>query len=90
MAGVPILAYVMLGFPWEGVADGHMITVIFLSVALAIAAVGYGALLVTLDDLVSRRRSPELKRWLLRLLAIVIGCLLFAGELSETWRWIAD
>jgi hypothetical protein len=90
VAGVPAFAYVAAGLTWTTIRDGLVLGTIFIVVALAIGAVSYGTLLVALDDLVSWRRSPELKRWLLRMGAMVLGCLLFLGDMTETWRWISD
>src|SRR3954468_542248 len=89
VAGIPVMAYVWLGLTWRYLTDVPRL-VVFGAVFLALCAVPYGALLVALDDLVSWRRSPELGRWLARVGAQVLGCLLFVGDAAGLWRWICD
>lgn len=84
---VPLLFY--FGFHlhhlhWPALPDALATTfgwLIGLALALSIGAIGYGTLLVVLDDLVSWRRSPEQRRWLLRTAVTVLPCVLFVGQL---------
>jgi hypothetical protein len=93
VSAVPLLTYFALGLKWRMLPQPWSETLVVIlvgSVFLAIGAIGYGTMLVVLDDLVSWRRSPEQKRWLLRLGAILLGCVMFLGELGEAWKWLDD
>lgn len=92
-ATVPLAAYAFIGI--GGDILKHDVVGPYLSLALltafvvAVGAVGFGAMLVTLGDLVAWRQSSEQHRWRLRILAVAAGCLLFWLEALGWVRWIS-
>jgi hypothetical protein len=86
VSAVPLCFYLVLNLHvrWPSLPSALELAcgwLIGLALAISIGAIGYGTLLVVLDDLVSWKRSPEQDRWLLRTAVTVLPCVLLTGQI---------
>lgn len=85
---VPLCIYFGFNLRWPALPaqwEGILGALVALSISLSFGAIGYGTLLVVLDDLVAWRRSPEQGRWLLRAGIATLPVVLFICRV-----WVDD